>query len=516
MTFSPWPHQIRGTNGVKAAIEAGHRSICLTAPTGAGKTWMMNHAIQWGAIKQEWDTVLYTHRKMLLSQTSKSLFGWEIDHGVLASGWRPNDSQRVQLAMMQTVAARGTLPRAKLVLVDEAHGMVGEQAETILRGHMEAGSHVVGFTATPLDIGHVYKHLVVAGTNSELRKCGAHVPCHTYAPDEPDSKGLKAQANGEFTEKDVVKRMMTSIIFGRVYEHWKTLNPNGLPTLLFAPGVKESKWFVDEFVKQGVNAAHIDGEVIYYQGAERPSNQDNRDEIADLSRDGIIDIVCNRFVLREGIDWPWIGHGIFATMFGSLTGYLQSGGRLLRSYPGLDKVVLQDHGGNHHRHGSLNADRHWELGQTNAQVVGERIEKMREKEIQEPIRCVQCAMVIAGERAGLPCPNCGYKFSPHSKRRPVIQLDGTLKMVKGDIYKKRVVRQVPDTERKWVECYHRCKKATKRPMSFAQARALFFKEHHYYPPEGLPYMPAHKADWKRKINAPNVELCTTNHSGANG
>ena len=55
-------------------------------------------------------------------------------------------------------------------------------------------------------------------------------------------------------------------------------------------------------------------------------------------------VLCNRFVCA-GIDAPWLAHGIFATIFTSLQSYLQSGGRLLRSFPGIDAVTIR-HGGN--------------------------------------------------------------------------------------------------------------------------------------------------------------------------
>ena len=55
-------------------------------------------------------------------------------------------------------------------------------------------------------------------------------------------------------------------MFGRVLDHWRKLNPDGRPTILFAPGVAESIWFVDEFARNGIRAAHIDGEDTYLDG----------------------------------------------------------------------------------------------------------------------------------------------------------------------------------------------------------------------------------------------------------
>lgn len=519
MSHSPLPHQIRGINGVWSAIDLGHQAICMTSPTGGGKGLCISEMIRKAAYVKQWGVLLYTHRRMLLNQLTKELSGFGIEHGIIAAGHESADHLPVQLAMMQTVAARASIPLGKvLVVVDECHDMVGAgtRSKAILDAHIEDGAVVVGTTATPLDIGHFFTHLVVAGTNSELRRCGMLVPCFTASPPGPDLRKLRPQSNGEFVESEVSKRMVTPVIFGSVYDHWKILNADARPSILFAPGVKESKWFVDEFEKKGVKAAHMDGEHVYHNGEEYPSTPEARKHVADMSRSGEISILSNRFLCREGVNWPWLEHLILATAFGSLTGYLQSGGRALRASVATGKVrcVCQDHGGNRDRHGSLNDDRLWALEQTDNGVVRERLERMREQEIPEPYRCSNCSCLISPEKASLPCPFCGYKFSPHTRTRPVIQLDGSLKMDRHFLYKKRVVRNTPDAEKKWLQCYFRCKKS-KTPKSFSQARALYFRENHTYPPEGLPFMPRNASDWTRKIgDVPASELCRRRTGGA--
>lgn len=161
---------------------------------------------------------------------------------------------------------------------------------------------------------------------------------------------------------------------------------------------------------------------------------------------------------------------------------------------------LQDHGANYLRHGSPNSDRDWQdLWRLAPEVItGERIEKMREKEKSEPVVCPQCKMSRNG---GMTCYGCGY-VSPR-KTREIIQSDGTLKEVEGDVFKPRMIRQKPDTERIWEQCFFRCLKSGR---TFNQARALFFCENHYYPPNNLPRMPKHTRDWWAKCNTPGVPL----------
>jgi superfamily II DNA or RNA helicase len=385
-----------------------------------------------------------------------------------------------------------------LVIIDEAHNNASDTAKRIIGDHREKGAYVVGYTATPLGLADIYSKLVVAGRNSELRACGALVPCNTYGPDEPDTKHIKKLPSGEYSENEVRKVFRIQQVFGRIFYWWKKLNPDARPTILFAPGVKESTWCAQQFESLGVRAAHIDGEDIYLDGKAYKSDKRARDELLEQIRDGSVKVVCNRFVLREGIDLPELYHGILATVFGGVQSYIQSGGRLLRAHPSLDHVIIQDHGGNWHRHGSLNADREWELSYTNNVITGLREQAMREKREPEPIVCPHCGRVRS---AGKQCPQCEYE-SP-KKTRIIMQTDGTLREMEGDIYRPRRVRTYLGIADDWKRMYHRGQSRCKNGenCTFVALEALFARENHWnYPPRDLPLMPIYPADWFRPIS----------------
>jgi superfamily II DNA or RNA helicase len=502
-----WPSQERALAMIEQAYRAGQERTCVTSPTGGGKTVMMAEAINRLGVP----TILYTNRKMLREQTSRRMEAYGIDHGIRASGHAPALLRDVQVSSLMTENSRvfkkkkWKLHHAKLVLVDECHQQGGGVARKVIDAHVAEGACVFGFTATPLDIGDMYDHLIVAAVNSELRYCGAHVWCETYAPDEPDLKHIKQVKVGEdLSEDENVKAIMRPGIFGRVYDNWKQINPDARPTILFGPDVAGSLYFAEQFYAKGVSAAHIDGERIWINGETMASDQENRDELARMSESGEVQVVCNRFVMREGIDWPWLQHCIMATVFGSVSSYLQSGGRLLRAHPSLEFVCLQDHGGNWHRHGSLNADREWNLNLTSHMVTSMREERLRERREPEPIICPNCHHVRSG---GPVCVVCGHKATRRS--RMVVQENGVLKPVEGEIYKPRRVRLEPDTEELWKSIYFRARKSRNR-MTFRQAVGLFVYENHYYPPKDLPFMPACKNsehDWYRPVaDVPTSEL----------
>jgi superfamily II DNA or RNA helicase len=497
-----WPHQLRGVQETLQAMASGVRRLLVTSPTGGGKTRMMQMLIRHWRI-QGFKVALYTNRRMLLEQTSRVLAHDDIEHGIRAAGWQTDHGQEVQVCSIQTEGSRSrraaeggaewVLHEAERLLIDEAHLQKEQTARGILARHIDSGASYVGFTATPLDLGDLYDRLVIAGTNSKLRACGALVSAHHYGPDEPDLRHIKKVPLGEeLTEDQQRKVMMVPGIFGRVYDWWKKLNPDGLPTILFAPGVKESVWFCQQFEKEGVRAAHIDGQEVYVEGQIERTSREIRDQVLRDSRLGRIQIICNRFVLREGIDAPWLAHGILATVIGSLQSYLQAGGRLLRAYPDLAHVAIQDHGGNWWRHGSLNEDREWRLEYTSRLVAGLREDQLREKHQKEPVRCPNCARILIG----LQC-SCGFKIESTARSRPVIQKDGSLRAMVGDIFQPRRISKKLDAATIWEKCYYRCRNSGK---TFKQAEALYAKENNWdWPSHDLPLMPMHEDDWYRRV-----------------
>lgn len=502
-----WPHQKRGVGGALAAIRQGHRRVLLTSPTGGGKTRMMAELIR-HYLDHDRRVVLYTNRRLLLEQTSGVLEGQGFTHGLRAAGC-PDDRHRdLQVSSVQTEYSRSVkgkewlLHDADLVLVDEAHLQKGEMARAILAAHLEAGAAVVGLTATPLGLGEHYDVLVQAGTVSELRACGALVRCDHYGPDEPDLRHVRKVPLGEdLSESECRKAVMVPGVFGRVWEHWRRLNPDGRPTILFAPGVQESVWFAQQFEARGVRAASIDGKEVYVDGKFIPTSKDAREAALRQSREGRLPVLCNRFVLREGVDAPWLAHGIVATVFGSLGSYLQAGGRLLRAHPGLSSVTLQDHGGCWWRHGSLNADREWRLDLTERLAAARREDAWRnppragERAPEpQPLRCPRCARVLAVPR----CP-CGWALLAGRKARPVVQADGSLLMLEGDVFRPRRIAKPPRAEELWERMYHRAK-SPKYDATFRAAYSLFARENDWtWLPQDLPLMPKDPEDWYRKV-----------------
>jgi DNA repair protein RadD len=505
-----WPHQTQGIEDTLAAIARGERKILLTSPTGGGKT-AIALALARSFLARGKKVVWYTNRQWLLEQTHDVLVHARMSHGVRAAGYDDERDFHFQLSSLQTEYSRCLqrktwgLHDADLALVDEAHVNGGPTAAKILEAHYEQGAVYVGFTATPLNLAHLYEVLLTAGATSQLRACGALVPAHHYGPDEPDVRKLRGLREGhDWTEGQTKQAMMRPNLWGRIWEWYEKLNPEHKATILFAPGVAESVWLAEQFCQRGVRAAHIDGQEVWLDGKTYRSDPQAREDLLEQSRDGRIKVVCNRFVLREGIDAPWLCHCIFATIFGSLQSFLQAGGRVLRAHPGVDYVTIQDHGGNWHRHGSLNADRQWSLTDTDPIVTGLRADGLRANPERQPWRCPQCGRIVSFYR----CP-CGYEIRGQQKRRPVVTVEGELVELTGDIYKPRRLDARPNGPALWERMYWRSRTA-KGQRTFREAAALFARENHWqWPDPAWPFMPTDPYDQWRPVDKVPFEKLTS-------
>lgn len=496
-----WAHQISGVADVKESIANGVMRVCLTSPTGGGKSVMICDLIDF-CIENDWPAILYTNRRLLTEQLMRTLSSRGISYGVRAAGFgaEMDRDAPIQISSIQTEDARvwksqkWMAHKAKMAIFDEAHLQKGATHVRQMELHLRGGAAIVGVTATPVALSGLYDNLVVAGVNSDLRKCGALVPCHVVAPNEMDTRRLvRREKTGEFSIGEIRKQIWSQAIVGSVIEHWKGCNPDARPAILFAPGVDEAIECAQAYEKIGVPAASIDGNKVYFRGEYFDSDRQARDDCIAMLRDGRIKVLCNRFVMREGIDIPELYHGILATPFGSVQSYVQTVGRILRYHPTTPDVILQDHGGNWWRHGSPNADRDWSgvWGLSDYQIVNQRLDKLRNKEEPEPIRCPKCATI---RRSGAVCHICGHCH--RDSKRTLIQRDGRLINVTGDILKEKKIKVCPENEKLWKAIYYRMLRSGK---TFKQAEGLFFHENRYWPPRDLPLMPTNPLDWSRRI-----------------
>jgi len=332
MKRSPMPHQVKGFNAFWAAYDHGERNICLTGPCGTGKTFLTTLIVH-EAARRGLRVNFVTHRKLLLAQTSKVFIEENLPHGIRAADYEPDLDQSIQLSSRDTEISRCVQSNrmspvmADIVIIDEAHvNKAGEILKLLeMQREMRPEMCVVGLTATPVDIWHMYDHLIKFASNSEMRASTPplHLPCRVFAPDVMDISMLKRNKTGDFVDGEGnpwSDAKTAPTIFGRVLPHYKAYNPEQRPTILFAPSVASSLYFVDLFIAAGFPAAHIDGECIYYgeknpdgsQKVNRTTDPKERDKVFQDLRSGEIKVLCNRFVCLDSkteilTDRGWVG-----------------------------------------------------------------------------------------------------------------------------------------------------------------------------------------------------------------
>lgn len=488
--------------------------------------------------------VLYSSRRLLTEQLIGQLRQDGISFGVRAANHEEHidDSAPVQICSIQTDNSRVIerrrkagflndelgrrqfpLSPASLVVVDEAHICKGNTAQAILGEHHASGAALLGVTATPLGISHIYDDLIIAGNNSELRGTGALLPCHVYSCPEIDTRKIERvrSQGGEFSLADIRKHCWTQAIYGHVANSLKKNNPDMRPFFLFAPGVEESVGFDKHLNSLGIKVAHIDGEDCVVNGERYKSNRDVRRQILDDVKSGRIFGICNRFVLREAVNVPELFMLVLACPIGSLLSYVQCVGRILRSHDSLSTVCVNDHGANYFRHGSPNADRddiwrkyfHDPDGETLPTDV--RMEELRTGKEECPLCCPSCGSVQLMPKTGR-CYKCNHDLRG-KRSRFVIQRDGELVEVTGLPVKPRREVKTKDMQDAWSRAFWAAKKpgGKLKDYSFAQLRGMIASGHFggfeklrgQFPGEGTKFTPKSAVTWFRKVqDVPMYEL----------
>lgn len=468
--------------------------VCVQGPTGSGKTPCIADLLL-----DPFPQVMVTDRRILCEQTSQFLHAYGVAHGVRAAGYAATRTAPIQIVMLQTDYIRKLPPIAgcRRIIIDEIHKVNGPMAQSLIKKY-GANASVVGFTATPSEISHVVDDVIVMATVKELVAQGHLVPHTVYGPLVPDMEALaklRRQVNGDYSALELDKVIPIRAIFGRMVDNWRLYNPLELPTILFAVGVPQSLWAAQHLTSNGIPSVHVDCKNIWINGEFLETNQENLELVRYAMEKGDIKIVCNRYLLREGVNWPFLKVAVLATAFGTRKSHVQAVGRIFRPYQGADEAIVIDHGGNWLTHPMLDSDFPWDFRTKGTVLASEYLDSMRADEddpdsIPEPICCPKCmAIRVSGNQ----CPRCGFQSLQRS--RWVFQANGLLKQVYGKAFKQRRITEKPGQAEEWKGRFIGNRKYHPE-RTCNQIYANMAREDNWkFPPRDLPGMPRTKRGW---------------------
>ena len=392
-------------DALRAAYGAGHRAPILVAPTGFGKSATASYMIR-SAVAKGRRVWFLAHLREILEATSKQLAAEGIDHGFIMAGKPEDTDAAVQVAMVQTAVRRlGRYTKPDLIVIDEAHLAVAETYRKVVE---DCGNpRLLLLTATPIRLDgrgmrEVADLIVPTCSTAELIAEGLLAPVRYYAPSRPDLTGVRTVA-GDYAAGDLAKAMNKPSITGDAVAHYQKL-AHGRPAVAFCTNIAHAKETAIAFRQAGYKAVAISGD----------SKPEERDAALHGLNAGDIDVVCNCALWVAGVDAPAIGCIIMLAPTKSLTKYLQSIGRGLRTNPGKTDCIVLDHAGNAFTHGLPTEHRDWSLDGAK--------KRAKQADDVEPVRqCERCYFVHSPAPV---CPNCGHAHPV--KERKINQTDGDL------------------------------------------------------------------------------------------
>lgn len=401
------PYQIQAIHEMRSLMQKGCRSILYQGATGSGKTALTAHMLHTASGKgmRAWFVV---HRKELIDQSARAFKLEGLKHGIISAGYGENRSVAVQIAGIGTLARR--LPRYRapsLIVWDECHHIAAKSWGTVFKSFPSA--YHIGLTATPerLDgqgLGAYFQRMIEGPTVSWLIENGFLSKYKLYAPVNVDLSAVHRRM-GDYARDELAGAVDKPKITGSAVEHYKKYAA-GKRAIVFAVSIEHSKHIVEQFQKEGFNAAHVDGETA----------ADEREDSIRRFADGGVQVLSNVELFGEGFDVPAMEVAILLRPTQSLGLYLQQIGRALRPYPGKSEALILDHVGNCERFGLPDQEREWSLAGRDKSNGGNLA----------PIRiCSACFGVQSPGKSA--CVFCGAIFP--IKPREIEQVQGELKEV---------------------------------------------------------------------------------------
>ena len=386
-------YQIGALDSIKQTLRDGVRRLVVQAATGSGKT-IIAAAIAEGAVEKGNSVAFVVPAISLIDQTVEAFYKEGLqDVGVIQSDHHLTDwSKPIQVCSIQTIQARGDLPRAKVVMFDECHRLHKAHLQWL---HNAAWSSVpfIGLSATPWTkgLGRHFDKLIVAATTEDLIERGYLAPFKVFAAGHPDLSDVKVVA-GDYHEGQLSSAMQKGNITADIVDTWKQRWGQD-KTLCFAVDCAHAQAIQARFEYAGIKCG--------YQDAFTPPLE--RAAIKRKFFNGEFKVVCNVGTLTTGVDWP-VKCLILARPTRSEMLYVQIVGRALRTAPDKDHAIILDHSDTTAQLGFVTDIHH--------ETLDMGVKKISEVAAKKPLpkECPKCTCMLPKKMGR--CQNCNYEMKP--------------------------------------------------------------------------------------------------------
>lgn len=414
------PFQRTVVDAAKAAI--GQRPL-IVSPTGSGKSFIGSLLVAELNVPTWW----VTHRKELVDQAAGELRDQGLAPGFIMAGRPYYPSRQIQVASVDTLRRRTTLPPPRLIVIDEAHHTPAGSFRAVVE-RAGADCWVAGLTATPyrLDgkgLGETFGTIIEAPREAELIELGFLVEPKAFAPPASALPGVSVTAAGDFNTRQLAKVIDKPKLVGDVVSTWRQ-HAAGYLTIVFACSVEHSLHLVEQFRKAGVAAEHVD--------ADTPREERDAAIARFKARETIV--LSNVALFTEGFNVPGVECVSIVRPTQSLSLHRQMIGRATRIHAGKRHPIVLDHAGNMLRHGRITRQIDYTLG-SGVQPSGSVASGIR--------TCPKCYRLCASGRAR--CLECGYVFGSEAERELPQTIAGELEAYQDPETGKRL--QFPAAER---------------------------------------------------------------------
>lgn len=401
-------YQTKAISDLRSSFKQGNKSPLLVMPTGSGKTVVFAE-ISKALESNKKNVLILVHRKELIDQASNKLNIVDVDHGIIASGYK-GKTNNIQVASVQTLVRRlETIDyKPDYIIVDEAHHAAAGTWQKIIKHYKD--TYKIGCTATPerLDgkgLADFFDDMILGRDTSTLIEQGYLAPYKVYAPPFKVDLDKITTKRGDYAKGELVEEMSKTSIIGDAVEQYRK-HADGLPAIAFCVSIKHAEDVKNKFLEAGYKAAIVHGEM----------KTTERDEAIKGLANGSVQVLTSVDVISEGTDVPVVAAAILLRPTQSLALYLQQVGRILRPQANKTAIIL-DHVNSTRTHGFVDDERQWDLNP---------ITKTTRKGVKA-VGVETCKQCFATYKPQPVCPVCGYKAE--TKERLLLTEEGELELL---------------------------------------------------------------------------------------